>query len=248
MTMHELSDKDWNLVNGYHDGALDPEEARSFKARLSAEPALAAALEDVSTVATSLAALRPATRQPDVPEQPRIANLNRRPWRRIVCGAIAATVALTLFLGPDLIRDPTAFDIHTELSAHAVPLADGTLRPVAAEKLAYAPDLNLAGLMPVVSRTMKAGSVTHYTGHNGCRLTYFRGDFGMDDRGNATGEQIASWTTPDDIRHTVVASGMDLARFNAITAYLTQRSLGAATDNVIASLSAASQTAGPCLG
>ncbi|MFG6543359.1 hypothetical protein ACGYJ7_20310, partial [Sulfitobacter sp. M22298] len=79
--MNELNEKDWELINAYHDGELGDAERRTLELRLASEPLLEEALKDVSNVSVSLAALRPATQEisslsPDVP-----ANRNARPAR-----------------------------------------------------------------------------------------------------------------------------------------------------------------------
>ena len=80
--MSELNDKDWEQVNAYHDGALSASEMRGLETRLAAEPALAAALEDVRRVSRGLALMRPVLDDQDATPQTSAANSNRhpRPW------------------------------------------------------------------------------------------------------------------------------------------------------------------------
>lgn len=59
--MNELNEKDWELVNAYHDGESGDAERRALESRLSSEPLLEEALMDVSSVSASLGALRPDT-------------------------------------------------------------------------------------------------------------------------------------------------------------------------------------------
>ena len=94
--MSELNDKDWEQVNAYHDGALNASEMRALETRLAAEPALAAALEDVRRVSRGLALMRPVLEYPDATPQTRAANSNRHPRRWLWGGAVAAVVALAM--------------------------------------------------------------------------------------------------------------------------------------------------------
>ncbi|HCJ00715.1 MAG TPA: hypothetical protein DHV74_14850, partial [Sulfitobacter sp.] len=144
--MSELNDKDWEQVNAYHDGALNASEMRALETRLAAEPALAAALEDVRRVSRGLALMRPVREYPDATPQTRAANSNRHPRPWLWGGAVAAAVALAMVFGSGFVASPTAFDIHSELAAQTYDVGSGDLRPVAGGGLAGVPDLEGANL------------------------------------------------------------------------------------------------------
>ncbi|MEO1138097.1 MAG: hypothetical protein AAFW87_01460 [Pseudomonadota bacterium] len=246
--MSELNERDWELVNAYHDGELGNDEARAFEARLNANPALAEALESVTSVSTSLGALRPAradqTGRPALPanDTSRLAK-----WRPYM--AAAAALAIAVFLGPTLLAKPTLMDIHTDLANQAVTDGGTTLvLQVSSDNLSDAPDLSYANLTPVASRHLEQGSVTHYAGQNGCRLSFFRGVPALSANDVPDAVQLAAWNTGVDTRHLIVATGMDRDKFDAIASYLKLLTRQEETETVLASVAKATADAVPCVG
>ena len=247
--MSELNERDWELVNAYHDGELEPAEAQRLEGRLASEPALSEALKSLREVSASLGALRPAPLPAPAPAPPAEAgNDNWRPARWLAGGAAAAALAFAVALGPDLVAKPSVFDIHADLVGQSFSVDNTDLRLTATETAPAAPDLASANLTPVSFRVIKGGSVTHYAGRNGCRLSYFRGAFPISDEDLAEGNQLATWTTGSDLRHMIVATGMDPAKFDAIAAYLKLVTRQQASEAIMASLSAATATAARCGG
>lgn len=246
--MNELTEKDWELVNAYHDGELGDDERQTLESRLLAEPALEEALRGVSSVSASLGALRPDTQQrssiqPDVP-----ANRNTRPARWLIGGATAAAIAVAFVIGPQYVGDPSAIDIHADFAAQSFAAEGAAVRPATAEQSAVAPDLASANLTPVAMQEVKDGHVTHYAGRNGCRLSYFRGSFDPIEDGATPETQVAAWSTANDMWHMIVATGMDQDKFNAIAAYLKLTTRQQASEQMMASLAETTANADRCVG
>jgi len=247
--MSDLNERDWELVNAYHDGELAPAAAQRLEDRLASEPALSEALESLRDVSASLGALRPAVLATPVTAPPAEAgNDNWRPARWLAGGAVAAALAFAVILGPGLVAKPSVFDIHADLVGQSFSVDEADLRLTAAETGIATPDLASANLTPVSFRAIEGGSVTHYAGRNGCRLSYFRGAFPMGDDGLSEGNQLATWATDSDVQHMIVATRMDPAKFDAIAAYLKLVTIQQASDAIMASLSATTATAARCGG
>ncbi|MEM9231445.1 MAG: zf-HC2 domain-containing protein [Pseudomonadota bacterium] len=234
--MSELSETDWELINAYHDGELDTAERQALEARLHLEPVLEQALKDVMGVSASLSALRPGVQETSPPQPAKAANLNRRPPRWVLAGALTTAIALAVVLGPQFFEEPSVFDIHAEFSASALSVEMDDLRAVAAENNVDVPDLLGANLTPVGLRRFESGSVAHYAGRNGCRLSYFRGAVELDNPASAGAHQVAVWTTAGTVRHMIIATSMDQDKFDAIAEYLKFVTRQQGTDQMVASL------------
>jgi len=246
--MSELNERDWELVNAYHDGELEAAEAQRLEGRLASEPALSDALENLSDVSTSLGALRPVRSVTSAPSS-EAGNDKWRPARWLAGTAVAAALALAVILGPDLVAKPSVFDIHADLVSQTFSVDGSDVRLAVTETSIAAPDLTSANLTPVSLRAIEGGSVTHYAGRNGCRLSYFRGAFLMGDDSLSEGNQLATWTTDSDVQHMIVATRMDPAKFDAIATYLKLVTIQQASgDAIMASLSATTATAARCGG
>lgn len=247
--MSELNEQDWILVNAYHDGELSAEEMRALELRFASEPALTAAFKDVQTVAQSLSALRPELVQSAAMPQTRPSNKNWHPRRWLLSSAVAAALALAVVFGSAFNASPTAFDIHAELAAQTYDFETAGLRDAAAQGGAGAPDLTLANMTAVDFRALDNKVIAHYVGQNGCRLTYLRGTFNAPEGSSTSDQQIATWTSADNLRHMIVATGMDHSRFTAIADYLKLETRDrAASESVMASLSEAIRSARSCVG
>jgi hypothetical protein len=246
--MNELNYKDWEQVNAYHDGELCAADLRAFEARHASEPALAAALEDVRNVSDSLSFLRPHLVHSASALETGAANNNWHPWRWLAGGAVAAAIALAVVFGPAFVTTPTAFDIHAELAAEAFDVESAELRSAAAGGAVVIPDLSVAHLTAVFFRTSDNDEIVHYAGQNGCRLTYLRGAFVFPERNDIPERKIATWLSGNQLRHMIVATGMDRTRFDAIASYLKLEIRERASESVMASLSETIRTARPCVG
>ncbi len=246
--MNELNEKDWELVNAYHDGELGDAERRALESRLSSEPLLGQAMKDVSRVSASLGALRLDKTQTPSLESDVPANHNARPFRWMIGGAVAATMALAAAVGPQMFKAPTAFDIHADFAAQSFVVEAGDLRTVAAAQKLTAPELDMANLTVVAMKDVGDGQVTHYAGRNGCRLSYFRGTFAPGGQSHSTRMQVAEWSTANDVWHMIVATGMDQDKFNAIAAYLKLTTRQQASEQMMASLAETTANAARCVG
>lgn len=245
--MNELNDKDWELVNAYHDGELGDAERLAFESRLESEPALNEALGDVSGVSASLGSLRPERQPTSSPQTGAPANAKRQRARWLVGGAVAAAITLALALGPPSFTEPSMFDVHADFAAQTFAVEGGDVRPVVAWESLSAPDLFSANLTPVAMRHVEDGHVTHYAGRNGCRLSYFRGKFNPDDQTPTTGVQVASWSTTNNVDHMIVATGMDQGKFDAIAEFLKLLTQRQASEQMMASLTEATANAERCV-
>ena len=253
--MHGLSDKDWEALSAYHDGELPAPARAALEARLAHEPALARALAEITGLSDGLRRLHPVQQPAAVAEAltPAIAppaNLPHAPSRLLRFGATATALAACLALAIGLASllhntTPGPRALHQELSTLELS-PEPQLTPAA---LGDWPDLGAARLAPVAQRDLSGGTMAHYSGLNGCRLSYFRGpNLPALDRTDGTPPQSATWQTADGLYHLILASGMDAARFDAIAAYLEHLSRGEAGGSQLAALSDKTKTATPCLG
>jgi len=246
--MNELSDRDWQLVNAYHDGELGEAEMRDVNSRIASEPALALALKEVASVSASLAALRPELGHTASVQGGNAANDSWHPAKWLASVAIAAAIALAVVFGPRVLSEPTVFDMHAEFAGQTYTVDGSDLRPVVARGFEGVPDLSSANLTPVALRTFASGTAMHYAGRNGCRLTYFRGAFGIGEVSRFPDQQLETWTTIDNVRHMIVATGMDQPKFDAIATYLKLATRQKSTESILAAMSDATKAAAPCVG
>ncbi len=242
-----MNEKDWELINAYHDGELDDAERRALESRLASEPLLEEALRDVSSVSAGLGALRPETPSTVSLQAGIPANKNVQPWRWLVGSTAAAAIVLAIAVGPKIFTTPSVMDIHAELLAQSFTVEAGDKRPVVADISIDAPDLASANLLPVAVRQVSDGRLTHYAGSNGCRLSYYRGTLDPDVQMSAAGNQTTIWSTADNVRHMIVATGMDQDKFDAIAAYLKLVTRQQASEQMMASLSEITGSAEKCL-
>ncbi|MEM8791450.1 MAG: hypothetical protein AAGE80_07520 [Pseudomonadota bacterium] len=229
-----MGDKDWELVNAYHDGEMRPQDARDFEARLREEPELKAELERVKTVARSLAALRPQTMAAQAKPKTRFSK-----WLGV--SAVAASVCLAVLLSwPE--RANGVYAIHQSFLDQSVSINSEALYPVAAQS-AF-PDLGAANLTYVASRKTDIGTAIHYAGRNGCRLTFLAmtepapGPFQSD-------LQILQWEI-DERHFAILASGMDAGKFSAIGKYLKHETRKAIEEETTIALREATENAKTC--
>ncbi len=240
--MTTLSDEDWERVNAFHDGALGKTEAQAFTARINAEPDLAAALSEVATLSRSLTALRPVIE--NAPVEPSAVAPVRRWWIGAGLAACLALAAVSTL--PE--RGPASFmDIHRSFLAQDFDVTRNAAFYVRTTPSAEQPDLTGGNLTPVALRTIPDGTVAHYAGRNGCRLSYFRGHGTMSMPSQAA-VQASVWTTRDGMQHALVASGMDVPKFDAIATYLHQLTRQSAVNDLYAAMTVATRNASPCVG
>lgn len=245
--MDKVSDQDWELVSAYHDGELDAAATRVVEARLAAEPELLEVLRCVQEMSRGLVALRPEllTSSGDLRPMPAAANANRKPWRWLAGGAIAATILLAVVLGSRALAPQTAADVHLAFVDQPFAVTASDLTRVSAGASSVQPDLVAANLAPVALQDYRGGTVAHYSGRNGCRLSYFRGPEAVEVGGQL---QVIDWSTVDGLHHAIVATGMDAGRFEAIADFLKVTTREEAMRSVYAALESATDAAQPCVG
>ncbi len=246
--MNELSEKDWELVNAYHDGELGDKKRRILEERLSSEPLLKRALNDVAGMSASLRSLRPATQVMPNVHATSTMNRNWLPSKWVLGSVLAASIAFTIIFSSGNIGSPSALDIHTEFADQNFAVIADDIRTVVTTVDIETPDLLNANLTAVAIRSLKNGSAVHYAGHNGCRLTYFRNAFDVEDTVQSADGQVAKWSTNDGIHHIIVASGMDQAKFDAIASFLMLTTQQKSAEDLMAAVSNATTAATPCVG
>ncbi|MEM7669761.1 MAG: hypothetical protein AAF317_11555 [Pseudomonadota bacterium] len=248
--MSMLTDQDWEQINAYHDGELPPDAARTLKARIAEEPDLAAALASIADVSSSLGAMRPKTGGADLAHGHSLvtrAYAGRSLSRWLAGGALAASLLAALVFGSGQLGPDRPIDVHLSLANLFASAGTGSIEASAVSGPVDLPDLTGANLSPVTMRDFNDGSVAHYVGRNGCRLSYFRVR-GQLQTPDVTEGQSAVWTTSDGMRHGIIATGMDPGKFAAISAYLQIVSRKGAETEVYAALTTATRAAIPCVG
>ncbi|MEO0774783.1 MAG: hypothetical protein AAFZ04_16565 [Pseudomonadota bacterium] len=236
--MSSISEDDWDAVNAFHDGEMPGKDRAAFEARLRQEPALAQALEDVQGLSRGLGALKPRTAVPDT--APTRSGL----W----FGAIAASLALlAVALWSLQDRSPGLLDLHHALEGQGFYVATEDIRNVGLARDFGVHDLTGANLAPVAAHDIADGQLAHYAGVNGCRLTYFRLSGPAELPPGASARAVA-WTTDDGAHHAIIATGMDLQKFDAIATYLQHLTHDLSKTRVYASMAQATQDAAPCVG
>ena len=223
--MAKLSETDWEMINAYADGELSDEAAAEVSRRLTRDAALAAALAEVHATKAALSLIRPAHE----PVSPAQGGFGVR--RLAIAASVAATVALGALYqfgdaGEDW-RDAPA-DLHAALSANTYVLPEGGVMPVVPTARIgdlEVFDLSSSRLTLVDVRTTRRDErdvvAMHYRGRRGCRLTVVAlealpGDPSvLPARHDGLG---ARWSV-GRAHFYLLASGMDLDRFDAIVTY-----------------------------
>ena len=241
--MTHLNDKDWEYLSTYHDGEMSPSDARKFKARLAVEADLASTLALMREASNSLSALRPLPIDDAVNRVPVTSIGSRVAW--LTGGALAASVVFGVAIGAMSSNRNTLLDIHKEYLKENYGVIGSDLRTVSTTAAPEMPDLTGGNLWAVALSSFQAGTVAHYSGQNGCRLSYFRGLKPLD-LPTAAGSQTYGWSTNDGLHHAIVATGMDAQKFSAISAYLQKETRQQSLDRVYAAMENATAGATPC--
>lgn len=239
--MNGINEDDWHLVNAFHDGELSDREKAALQDRLTREPALKAALDQVATTSHSLKALKPHM----LSAEQQTKSVDRRPLWSL---GIAAAIALAAFgFWSFETRTPSLLEWHESFAERSFAVSQTDIRNVSLAATWGVHDLTAANLAPVASEVTPRGHVAHYAGLNGCRLSYFTVDQAFKLPPGPAAQAVA-WTTADGRHHAIVATGMDLKKFDAIATYLQHATHDLARDQVYASLTQATETAVPCVG
>jgi hypothetical protein len=233
---------DWQEVNAYVDGELNPAAAADLAGRFGRDSALTSQVSAAARVkAASAAAL--AVDPADVPAivlGPAAARRSRLP-RLVLAGSLAAAVALvavlTVLLWPGMRQGPAAAWLTAAAARHSEWLSSDTQpEPVDNPNLVLAeaggfdhvPDLAVAHLavarVAFDASSEQPGLFVGYVGVNGCRLSLWIGPAPEDLPAALTENRAGSlhsftWRV-EHTGYAVVASGMDAARFEATAVYL----------------------------
>jgi anti-sigma factor RsiW len=253
--MNNVNDQDWELLNAYLDGELSAPDAAAIARRIAGDPTLSAALADIRELSRTLRQLRPPAAQAPAPNpvphpasMPTIAP-RRAAWRPL---ALAAAVAVATvfagalyFLQPGQPDSPAAWHKAFLARAYSVPLSD-PVQPVRLFGLQGVPDLASANLTLVDRRNGADGAMAlHYTGRNGCRLTLTAGFDAAPVAMIRGGIMRSSWIA-GGIDYMVLANGMDMARFDAISLYIRQLTGQSAQPATVLAMRLATERAVPC--
>lgn len=218
-----LDERDWEILNAYADGELEPQDERELTARLNREPALRAALADIQKVKQATIALRAqqaAVKKPVV-------------WPRAIA---ASLLAVGIFFAGYQILDqkktwPETLQVaHSELADKTYVIEADTPLPIVSSKIFSdfeAPDLTPSSLFLVDITTDLEGKdqelYLHYRGRHGCSLTLAAQPNVMSQEGGSEAlsseGQLFTWTRKE-VRFAVIAQGMDQARFESIAKYI----------------------------
>lgn len=250
--MIDVADRDWELLNAYADGELPAADVAAFEARLAAEPALMVALEQIREISGALSGYIPA--EPPVAENapmaqpaPQPAPTNRN-WRPV---ALAASVALAAVITGATLLWPNAelglSDHHAAFLENSYTL-ENPVQPVGGFTRGFAPDLELASLYLVDQKSLAEGTaLAHYTGRNNCRLTLLATPVNaMPTLGaQIDGPQVSQWLG-QNTGYTIMASGMDARRFNAIADYMKRLTLQGDENADMLAVRMATDAAAPC--
>ncbi len=221
---------DWEALNAYVDGELEPGRAADVAERVAGDPAMARQAAALTGMKAALADI------PDVPvfdiAPPAPKSTRQRRWLAIAASA-AFILAASAFWATQFPATPSwltaAATVHNSLAAQQ------TDAPLYAEQVAaiagfqpYIPDLvaaklSLAAAAPFPVSGSAGGLALQYTGTRGCRVTYvaFPGEgFALDESlarietGGLTGY---GWRV-GAIGYALLAQGMDPNRLAVIAA------------------------------
>lgn len=250
--MIDVADRDWELLNAYADGELPAADVAAFEARLAAEPALMVALEQIREISGALTGYIPAEPPVDViapvaqpGQQPAPANRNWRPLALVASVALAAVITGATLFRPS--AELSLSDHHAAFLDNSYSL-ENPVQPAAAFTQGFAPDLELASLYLVDQKPLADGTaLAHYTGRNNCRLTLLATPVtAMPTLAAQTdGPQVQQWLGKDT-GYTILASGMDVRRFNAIADYLKRLTLQGDENADMLAVRMATDAAAPC--
>lgn len=222
---------DWEALNAYVDGELEPAHAADIAERIALDPALARRAAALTGMKAALADT------PDTPvfdfDPPATESRRQRRWMAIAASA-AFILAASAFWATQFDRATPAW-LTAAAAAHASLATQQTDTSPQAEQVAamagfqpYIPDLaaaklNLDMAAPFAIDGPPDGLILQYTGTRGCRVTYvaFPGE------GFALGENLTQIETGNltgygwrvgAIGYALLAQGMDPDRLAVIAA------------------------------
>ncbi len=244
--MSKVNDQDWELLNAYHDGMLAADAQEALEARLAGEPALQHGLAQIKRLSAGLRRLHPAAGQPVVIARPR----KRRYFGALALAAsVAAAVIITgAFYNRQVAHPQSPAAWHAAFVAQGYQVSDsGRAQPAGLFGTKGVPDLSAANLTLVDLRSDETGAMAlHYAGLNGCRLTLTAG-YDAAQLAEAAPEALmrSAWIT-DAIEYVVLANGMDVSRFEAVSYFIRQQTERASRPETLLAMQLATDQATPC--
>ena len=238
-----VSQEDHALISAYHDGELNPPQVRQVRARLHREPDLQETLEDIREVSRALGGLRPSTVPADKPARKLSAGI--KVAAAACLSAIMLFGALNFGSRSEMPATPSQWHAHFLNTPYSV--AD-RLQPTPATRwIGLEPDLTTARLTLVdIAKSAEGDVYLHYSGQNGCRLTFGTHSKKPVIEASQKGALSATWST-SDMYYSVLAVGMDTVRFNAIAKLLQDSTIHqAAEEHLYAQARDATRRAIPC--
>jgi len=235
--MSDAMDRDWDLMNAYCDGEETPAQRTEIESRLQREPELQKMLEEIRMVSGALAALKP-----DQPTVNAPANTNWRPL------ALCASIAVVLILAGTFLFRPAGQKTPMEWhQSFLIEVYEINSLPTQASYNDHAgiPDLELANLYLVERQQLPEKQVVaHYSGRNNCRLTILSGPLGLEGA-SPEGAWVSHWSTASRV-YTIIATGMDQRRFDAVADFVRQITRSSAQPSNVLAVKMASDNAAPC--
>jgi len=222
---------DWEALNAYVDGALEPAHAADVAERIAHDPALARQAAALTGMKVALA---------DTPDTPvfdfdAASRKIGRPWRWLsIAAAVAFILAASAFWATQFDSASPAW-LTAAAAAHTSLAAQQTDPSPQAEQVAarvgfqpYIPDLaaaklSLAMAAPFAIDGPPDGLILQYTGTRGCRVTYvaFPGEgFALDEslsKFESGGLAGYGWRV-GAVGYAMLAEGMDPDRLAVIAA------------------------------
>jgi anti-sigma factor RsiW len=246
-------DGDWEALNAYADGELDGPARNAMARRLAYDPALSARLAEVHAAKAAVSLLRP-----EIGTAPRRSRLSSGRRLAIAVSLLAAAGLGTFYhlAGPAGEWRHAPAELHAGFSDRAYVLSETPYLPVVSTpRIGDVTAIDLSGarlLLVDVATARRDGReivAMHYRGRNGCRVTLValeavRGE----EPPLPTGEigLSAAWSD-GAIHYTLMAGGMDAARFAAIRAYVRAETRRTAPgDELALAMRSATDGARPC--
>jgi anti-sigma factor RsiW len=222
---------EWEDLNAYVDGELEPAHAADVAERIAGDPALARQAAALTGMKAALADTSAAPAFDFAPPVP--ASRRHRRWLAVAASAVFI-LAASAFWATQFDQTAPAW-LSAAATAHDSLVAQQTDAPLYAEQVAavagfhpYIPDLvaaklSLAAAAPFIINGAPDGLALQYTGTRGCQVTYvaFPGE------GFTLDESLAQIETGDltgygwrvgAIGYAILAHGMDPDRLAVIAA------------------------------
>ena len=254
--MAEHRDSDWQALNAYADGELEGSARRDIARRLAYDPALSAQLAQIHSVKGALSLLR---QEIETEPRPTRRPLGPRLALAVVMLAALALGTLRYLDGSERNWRGAPAELHASFSNKAYELPEAaSLLVVSMPRIGdvQAIDLSAARLSLVDVATARRDGreivAMHYRGRNGCRVTLVAleattgGEPVLPIKEAGAAGLSAAWTE-GRTHYTLMAGGMDRARFAAIRSYVQAETRRVAPrDELTLAMRSATDGARPC--